>query len=151
MKKVFFLTSFLLILLTLIGFRNQIEQAPLIAKVKDGEYKITLSNATIEKFINSSPFNFQLKLKSTEIIEHKNRKYLKIIGHENSKCLIALKEVRNKLYELSSLEIPIVICSGCEEGCNPELEEDGWFCTNPSKPCEECAKSETASEDYIFE
>jgi hypothetical protein len=151
MKQIYFSASILLILFILIVGKTQIEQAPLIAEFRDGEYKIVLSNETIEKFINLSPFNFQLQIKSTEIIELKNRKYLKIIGHENSKCLIALKKIQNNLHELSSLEIPIVICSGCEDGCSPEREKDGWFCSNPSKPCEECEKSVTASDDYIFE
>ncbi len=44
-----------------------------------------------------------------------------------------------------------VTCTGCQAGCSPLKDSDGWFCTNcVVGKSEDCVKSETVSSLAVF-
>jgi hypothetical protein len=141
---------FSLVILAILGFQNNAKHGPLIATNNNGTFSVEISKEKIENSLNSllTPANSDFKIESYSIVEYQNRKYLKIIGTSNEKCMVALEELNGALYELNDNSIPIVVCYGCNDGCNPQLKSGGWACTDG---CTDCGKSASISDQYIFE
>ena len=152
MKKI--ITRAFLILcvvqITIIGCNNNVSTGPLIGKIEDKSLSLIISIEKIQNGLTSllSPSGQNFIVKTVEINEYQNRYFLKVTGIENQKCMIALKEYKGKLFELNENNIPIVVCTGCDDGCEPKLKEEGWYC---SEGCSNCIKTSSISDQYIFE
>ena len=135
--------------MAVVGYCQNPSKGVLIGKVQEKALGLIISQESIEIGLTSllSPAGQNFDLKSVEIVEYQNRYFLKILGNENQKCMVALEESNGDLFELNDISIPIVVCSGCDEGCEPQFEEGSWHC---SDGCSECIKSTTASDHYIF-
>ena len=147
MKAILVLLLFQIII---IGCVKKPSNGPLIGNIQGEKFKLEISIDKVQDGLTSllTPSAQNFIIKSAEIINYENRYFLKVIGNENQKCLIALKEYEEKLYELNDNAIPIVVCSGCDEGCEPILTDNGWSCIGE---CSECNKTESISDHYIFE
>ena len=95
-----------------------------------------------------TPSNNNSTVETAKIIEYQNKYFLKITGREDEKCMVVLKETNGDLFESKDNNIPIVVCYGCAEGCEPRFEDGNWYCT---EGCPECVKSSSISDRYIFE
>jgi hypothetical protein len=145
--------AFLILLvfqMTVIGCGEKTSTGPLIGKIQDKSLNLVISTGKIQDGLTNllSPSGQNFIVQSVEIIEYQNIYFLRITGNENQKCMIALKESKGVLFELNYKNIPIVVCSGCDDGCEPRLEDGGWYC---SDGCSQCIKSSSVSDHYIFE
>jgi|GEM_PF-1951543 len=122
---------------------------PLIGEINDKDINFEISIDKIQNGLTTllAPSKSDFIIGNVEIVKKQNLYFLMITGREGQKCMVALKEIRGKLYEASSKTIPIVVCSGCTDGCEPNWTEEGWYC---SDGCEDCEKSTTVSDFYIF-
>ena len=135
--------------MAVVGYCQSPSKGVLIGKVQDKSLSLMISEESIQVGLSSlfSPDGQNFDLKSVEIIEYQNRYFLKILGYENQKCMVALKESNGDLFELNDISIPIVVCTGCNDGCEPQFEEGSWHC---SDGCPECIKTTAATDHYIF-
>ncbi|NQU54589.1 MAG: hypothetical protein HQ522_18870 [Bacteroidetes bacterium] len=145
--------TFLILLvlqMTVIGCGEKSSTGPLIGKIQDESLNLVISTEKIQNGLTNlfSPSGNNFVVKSVEIIEYQNRYFLRITGNENQKCMVALKESKGDLFELNDNNLPIVICSGCPDGCEPLFAEGGWYC---SEGCPQCIKTSSVSDHYIFE
>ena len=150
MKENIIKTILILVLMQMIllGCENNSE-APLIGQVDDDSITILISKEKIQDGLTSflTPSQQDFIVYSIDIVDYQNKYFLKLTGVDNQKCMIALKEHKGKLFELNDNKIPMVICTGCDEGCEPKLTEKGWYC---SDGCSSCEKSVSVSDNYIF-
>lgn len=151
MKK--FATKSLFILLvfqlTFLGCNTKSSTGLLIGKIQDNSFILEISTKKIQKGLSNllSHSGQDFVIKSVEIVKYQNRFFLKVNGHEDQKCMIALKEYYGELFELNDKNTPIIVCKGCENGCEPKLKNGVWYC---SDGCSECFKTSSVSENYIF-
>lgn len=140
----------MLVPILIVGCNNKVSNGPIIGKVEGKSLNLSISLEKVQEGLNSllSPSGQELIMKTVGIIEYQDKYFLKITGHSYQKCMIPLKEQNGILYEDIASDIPIIICSGCDDGCEPVLLENGWYC---SEGCAECVKSTSVSDYYIFE
>jgi hypothetical protein len=141
---------FSLVILAILGFQYNAKHGPLIATHSNGVFTVEISKEKIENSLRSllSPANSDFRIESYGIVDYQKRKFLKIIGTNNEICMVALEEIKGTLYELNDNSIPIVVCFGCDDGCNPKLSPEGWACTDG---CTDCRKSASISNEYVFD
>lgn len=140
---------FILLQLLHFGCTEKKQLGPLIGEIDKTSLNLVVSISKVQSGLNAllTPSGNNFRVKNVEIREYNGTKFLRITGTEFQKCMIALKEYNGKLYELNDQEMPIIICSGCNEGCEPRFGEKGWFCTDG---CSNCVKSSSVSDNYIF-
>jgi hypothetical protein len=142
--------AMIVITLILSGCITDSSSGPIIATIQDNEISITISNEKIQNGLSDllKPTGQEFTISEVEVVSYQEKYFLSIIGPENQKCMILLQRINENLFEANNNEIPIVICSGCSEGCEPVLSKDGWFC---SDGCDSCKKTSSVSDHYIFD
>lgn len=150
MKKLFFV----MVVLFFVGFNSNAQTV--IGKVENGVGKITINESVLKEKWES-----YLKLNKIEdanlsdfVIKKSDIGTYYIIAHDNTirngvtnKYGIVLTADDLKLSALGST----CICSGCSDGCGPELKGKYWICNPCTDSKSSCNKTETAtSENIVF-
>ncbi len=70
------------------------KHGPLIASMESSDINIRVSKEVVQAGLNAllSPSNANFTIKSMDIVEMGNRKFLKVIGTTNEICMVALEE-----------------------------------------------------------
>lgn len=121
-----------------------------VATVKNGDYELLIPTDRIQTGLNRLFGSSKVKLavRSARVITYEGNHFLEVSGQKHETCLIPLTEKDGELFERIGTENRIVLCAGKGDGCQPQLTENGWRCSDSP---EECVKSVAASDRSIFD